>query len=454
MPGPWTGFIKNGHPIPATRWASYRLRVLLPASRPRLALRLMPVDSAYQLYINGNLLASNGQISNSAEKSRAQWLPLVRELDSSSDQLDIILQISNFELGAGGPFYESSLGESSEVHASRELGIFRDSIFAGFLLVFGLYHLALFSMRPGSPAMLYFGLACCVAAVHALAHGEKCLFVLLSTLDFELMQKINVLSGYLVLPLWIGFLHAILPREYHRRIVRLIQLISLGFILVVIFAPARIHFQTGYYCYLFNIVSIAYAVIPLCIAIYRKRDSAFWILTGVLVLLATLIHDLLFESGIIGGIPLFSPGIFAFSFIQTMALARLFSNTFIKVEKLSKELEVSNQNLRKLDRLKDDFLANTSHELHTPLNGIIGITQSILDGATGSLSPTTRHNLKLVTSSGRRLSILVNDILDFSRLQHCDFDLRVREIDLNSMIGVVVSLSRPLIIDKSIFTNF
>lgn len=87
-----------------------------------------------------------------------------------------------------------------------------------------------------------------------------------------------------------------------------------------------------------------------------------------------------------------------------------FSKAFATVESMSEKLLT-------LDRLKDDFLANTSHELRTPLNGIIGIAESMLDDATTKLNYDTRQNLSLIVASGRRLSSLVNDILDFSKLK-------------------------------------
>lgn len=90
---------------------------------------------------------------------------------------------------------------------------------------------------------------------------------------------------------------------------------------------------------------------------------------------------------------------------------------------LRKEAEMA---LVRADVLKDEFLANTSHELRTPPNGIIGIGQSILDGATGPLTGEQRHNLGMVVASGRRLASLVNDLFDFSKLRHETVELHCR----------------------------
>ncbi len=104
--------------------------------------------------------------------------------------------------------------------------------------------------------------------------------------------------------------------------------------------------------------------------------------------------------------------------------------------------------LRELDRLKDDFLANTSHELRTPLYGIVGLAESLLDGATGRLGQATRHNLQMIVASGRRLGHLVNDILDFSKLRHKNLELDCQPVDLHALVDVILTLSEPLVEDK------
>jgi PAS domain S-box-containing protein len=143
--------------------------------------------------------------------------------------------------------------------------------------------------------------------------------------------------------------------------------------------------------------------------------------------------------------------IFLQSFVGVFAVTTLILSAVIcENERANARLKMANAELQKLDQLKNEFLANTSHELRTPLNGIIGIAESLIDGATGELPQATRSNLALVVSSGRRLSNLVNDILDFSQLRHKTLELQLKPVDLHSITEVVLTLSRPLVGSKNL----
>ncbi len=114
------------------------------------------------------------------------------------------------------------------------------------------------------------------------------------------------------------------------------------------------------------------------------------------------------------------------------------------------ELEAMNIELERLDDLKDEFLANTSHELRTPISGIVGIAESMIDGAAGALDEQALYNLSLIASSGRRLSNLINDILDFSRLKNEDIVLKLKAVDLVSTVDSAVSVLLPLAAQKNL----
>ncbi len=113
-------------------------------------------------------------------------------------------------------------------------------------------------------------------------------------------------------------------------------------------------------------------------------------------------------------------------------------------------IKQQNEELKELDKLKDDFLSNTSHELRTPINGIIGIADSMIDGAAGALPPKAIQNLSMIVFSGRRLSNLVNDILDFSKLKHRNIELQIKPVEIKVVTEVVLTLSKPLVGHKRI----
>ena len=132
------------------------------------------------------------------------------------------------------------------------------------------------------------------------------------------------------------------------------------------------------------------------------------------------------------------------------SLEQIVANRTAELVDSNTELEKANSQLKRLDGLKDEFLANTSHELRTPLNSIIGISESLIDGATGKLTSQTSANLTMIANSGRRLFNLVSDILDFSQILNDRLSLRLRSTGIWEIVEVVIVLCRPLVENKDL----
>ena len=117
----------------------------------------------------------------------------------------------------------------------------------------------------------------------------------------------------------------------------------------------------------------------------------------------------------------------------------------VELERHLKLIEEKNAALEEADRLKDTFVANTSHELRTPLNGIIGISETLSAGAVGELSPPQRSQLDLITFSARRLSRLVDDLIDIYRIRQGRMRLDIHPVHVATSIRNVMQLSEPLL---------
>ena len=125
-------------------------------------------------------------------------------------------------------------------------------------------------------------------------------------------------------------------------------------------------------------------------------------------------------------------------------LAIRFASALTVSEDLGNELEEKNIALSRLDTLKDEFIANTTHELCTPLSGIIGIAESMIAGAVGDLSKRAVQNLEMLVASGKRLNGLVNNILDYSRLKNRDIQLQLSPLDIHGLSEIALKLLTPL----------
>ena len=140
-------------------------------------------------------------------------------------------------------------------------------------------------------------------------------------------------------------------------------------------------------------------------------------------------------------------GLVAQAILFSLALADRY-NTLKKENERAQRLAI--ENLSKADRIKDEFLANTSHELKTPLNGIIGLAESIFEGALGPVSDPVKKSLEMIAGSGRRLAYLVNDILDYSKIKNQGLRLNPGRVDLRQALEAALELSQPLLAGRKI----
>ena len=96
-------------------------------------------------------------------------------------------------------------------------------------------------------------------------------------------------------------------------------------------------------------------------------------------------------------------------------------------------------------RSKSEFLATISHELRTPLNSIIGFSELVLFPARGeaALPATARRHIELVRDASENLLTIVNDVLDFSRIEAGGYELSPTTFDLHEMVENAIEIARP-----------
>jgi PAS domain S-box-containing protein len=99
----------------------------------------------------------------------------------------------------------------------------------------------------------------------------------------------------------------------------------------------------------------------------------------------------------------------------------------------NEQLGISNQELARATRLKDEFLASMSHELRTPLNAILGMSESLQDEVFGSINDRQKKSIARIEKSGKHLLALINDILDLSKIAANKFSLELTDVSIQSL---------------------
>jgi signal transduction histidine kinase/CheY-like chemotaxis protein len=105
------------------------------------------------------------------------------------------------------------------------------------------------------------------------------------------------------------------------------------------------------------------------------------------------------------------------------------------VETRTSELKQARDAALSANRSKSIFLANMSHDIRTPMSGVIGMTELLLDT---TLTAEQRHQAQVILDSSRSLLTLLNDILDLSKLEYGKLELDLREFDLYEMLDAVM----------------
>jgi len=441
VPDAWNSYKLQGENLPGFGFATYRLRVINAEKGLPMSMRIPTFSTAYELYIDDTLISSNGKVGISKEQFKPEYRPKVVYFTPEETSFDIIIHVANFTYARGGMWYALDMGTPGQIQKIDRNIVNKDLLLFGALSVMAIYYMSIFLLRREDRSSLYFVFMCILFACRTVVYGDYLIYGMLPNIshhaiviiEYNTLVWFPVFADYMVGELF--------PEETSRKVLKAVLIYASVMALVFLVTP--VYFFTGMVLFIeaSAILAGAYAIICAGKAFAKGRRDSLLVITGALSVIGSSVHDVFYQNNFIlsdfGELAPF--GLFIMLLIQSFVLSRRFSEAFKNVNALSRKL-------LELDKIKDEFLANTSHELRTPLSGILGITEAMLreDEAEAKLDNRQRQDLATIAGSCRRLANLVNDILDYSKLKYGDIKLDIKPVRLDGIIQTVVKVFSQL----------
>jgi len=424
VPSSWNGQIikrttSGGEPfeeiLGSEGYATYRLRVLLK-DEIDLGLRVPDEATSYELYVNGEILKKYGVVAPSRENSIPGRSIEYIHINKANHELEVVIPISNFHIDQSGLLRSVILGGIDSIYKLRTTNLSRELFISGILFIMGMYHFALFFLRREDNSPLFFGIYCTIVFFRTLIKGELYLNTLFPTLSFANSFKIENLTIYPGLPIFFEFVKILFPLEMNKYIRIILNFLCLIISITVLLFPPLYFTKILTFFHLIILFSIIFVIYTLIKAIKQKREGASTFLFGIILYALTAINDLLY-SRIIINTGFYAPvGLVAFIFAQSYLLSSRFSKAFSDTKeamRMAEEqrqlVETAKEEIERLGRTKDEFLANLSHEIKTPLVSIYGYSELIT--MEEDLPESIKEYGSEIYSSAGRLNSYMDDVL-------------------------------------------
>ena len=125
-------------------------------------------------------------------------------------------------------------------------------------------------------------------------------------------------------------------------------------------------------------------------------------------------------------------------------------NGIIETNKAYETIKKQNKKIKENEKLQNEFVANISHDLRTPLNSIIGFSELLSNKIFGELNEKQYEYVEDIRISGLKLLTMINEILDISKIESHTVKLNITTIDITTLIDEVCNILNPLFEKKNI----
>lgn len=434
VPSNWRGEASDD-PRSPYGYGTYRLRILVKPEPGRVyAVRISEIYSSSAVYANGRLVGASGTPASNAASYTARNVPYTVFFAADQGKIDLLIQCANFtHAKSGGIFFPIQFGDSGAVSGEAQRQENWQMIVAGIVGLHFVIALLLYIVGDRNRTMLSFAILAMFAALAILSDDAKLLLKAVP-LDFEWRSKVIFIAYAGTATFLIDFSRRLVGGRFAFWASRCHGAAAAAYAIFVLLTPSRYH--NAYKISATILVSAVVLLIAItALAIVRRHLDSLFLLMASAALMSNIAWAVFkWDAGVYRGF-------YPFDLIAVFLLFDVY--WVMHYFRIMGRLRELTDKLRDEARKKDDFLAQTSHELRTPLHGMLNIAQSVLENERPRMGEQSARNMDMLLSVGKRMSALLNDLLDMARIrERGDLRYQMENVDVQGVTAGVFDILR------------
>ncbi|WP_239619263.1 hybrid sensor histidine kinase/response regulator [Cohnella mopanensis] len=440
VPGKWDG-LKDyaGQAMEGKGYGTYRLVIRNAPEGQLLAITKHYVRFADKLYVDGALVGQSGQTATTQEQYTPRNVPYVAYFQAKGNEVEILLQASNFDYKDGGIVDSLTLGLGKDVQVKKSLQDGLELMGAAIPFIFAMLVICLYLWFHKNPLFLVFGVYFLFVAVSVITNGERLFLHFFPDIPFEPAFKVKTISVFITPAILFALSWWLIRRSGIRKLFLGSAIVVFAYCAGILLLPFRLYSEIQEVMY-FGIALIYLALVGYLLSTYVRRQFGILDKRQFQLYFTAVWSQLLLYMNVIVSSEnmtsmLLNNFIFIF-FLVTIAILLIhqYVGAYTSMQRLTNQLQMA-------DRMKDEFLLITSHELNTPLNGIMNLSQALLkEPFKKSAEQEMKDKMQLIRNTAYRMSNMVNDIIDAARIKDGKLEVVLKQVDLVTCVSVVMEV--------------
>ncbi|GEN89487.1 hypothetical protein OSO01_42260 [Oceanobacillus sojae] len=415
-------------------YGTYRLQIKVnPDIDQNYGLYIPSIRSSSEVYVNGRKLSSSGEIASDEEQYTAKNLPQNVVFTANEEgNIDIVIQAANYkDIRSSGIIRSVKFGTEQAISRGTQISSYFQISIIVIFLIHAVYTFILYLIGNRDKYLFYFSiLMLSIIVTSLLSNGDKLIHQFLNIsydFDFRLANTLLLVGCYALLQCTN---HLELP--YWRRVFPFYKWSIFGVMGITLFLsiPQILFLFPVYYLFAFIVIVVTFCSIA---RMYRQNPA-----TNLFLVLSffAVVHHYIWDIGWREQ----SIYLTFYPFDLIVAVVCYITVWFKGYFQMHEETKELADSLQRMNKEKDQFLANTSHEFRNPLNSILLLSKAVMDREETVLSERSVSELNTVLNVGKRMNLLLTDLLEARNLNRTKPRLNKQVISLEPIATGVLDL--------------